>query len=258
MLLLATELGIDKKRISPLHPQANGAVERLNRTIGQMLRKTQEDNDWDLKIPFVRFNYLNQEHSSTGYSPFFLTYGRHPRTPVLINNNSMSKPKTPQKWATDLAKTLKEAHNTGADQDKAKKEKRIESGMSASTKSRFKVNDKVLVYSPQKKGQAKTLHKAWQGPYIVIQCREGNTYRVKKADNFRKRFIRHHDQLQLFHTRPRRLRNPIQIESKEQTEKDSTTLPTQGSPLVFEEWDDESEGESDSDEEGCSSTKWTQ
>ena len=75
MLLLATELGIDKKRISPLHPQANGAVERLNRTIGQMLRKTQEDNDWDLKIPFVRFNYLNQEHSSTGYSPFFLTYG---------------------------------------------------------------------------------------------------------------------------------------------------------------------------------------
>ncbi|KAK3726345.1 hypothetical protein QZH41_001516 [Actinostola sp. cb2023] len=69
MLVLATELGIDKKRISALHPQANGAVERLNRTIGQMLKKTQEENDldWDLKIPFVRFNYLNQEHSSTGF-----------------------------------------------------------------------------------------------------------------------------------------------------------------------------------------------
>lgn len=34
------ELGIDKKRISVLHPQANGIVERLNRTIGEMLRKT--------------------------------------------------------------------------------------------------------------------------------------------------------------------------------------------------------------------------
>ena len=34
---IAHELGIDKKRISPLHPQANGNVERLNRTIGNML-----------------------------------------------------------------------------------------------------------------------------------------------------------------------------------------------------------------------------
>ncbi|KAK3746994.1 hypothetical protein QZH41_011945 [Actinostola sp. cb2023] len=94
MLVLATELGIDKKRISALHPQANGAVERLNRTIGQMLKKTQEENDldWDLKIPFVRFNYLNQEHSSTGYSPFYLTFGRNPRTPVLVKDSSMPKP----------------------------------------------------------------------------------------------------------------------------------------------------------------------
>ena len=36
---IAHELGIDKKRISALHPQANGTVERLNRTIGDMLRK---------------------------------------------------------------------------------------------------------------------------------------------------------------------------------------------------------------------------
>ena len=39
MLMLATELGIDKKRISPLHLQVNRALERLNRTIGQMLKK---------------------------------------------------------------------------------------------------------------------------------------------------------------------------------------------------------------------------
>ena len=37
---IAQELGIDKKRISALHPQANGNVERLNRTIGEMLRKS--------------------------------------------------------------------------------------------------------------------------------------------------------------------------------------------------------------------------
>ena len=38
---IAHELDIDKKRISALHPQANGNVERLNRTIGEMLRNPQ-------------------------------------------------------------------------------------------------------------------------------------------------------------------------------------------------------------------------
>ena len=52
---LAENLGIDKKRISPLHPQANVVVERLNRTIGNMLRKSVDKvgENWDLEIPFV-------------------------------------------------------------------------------------------------------------------------------------------------------------------------------------------------------------
>ena len=83
---IAQELGIDKKRISPLHPQANGIVERLSRTIGEMLRKTTDQcgEDWDLEIPLVQFNYMNHDHSATSYSPFYLSYGYHPRTPRLV------------------------------------------------------------------------------------------------------------------------------------------------------------------------------
>ena len=42
---IAHKLSIDKKRITALHPQANGIVERLNRTIGEMLRKTTNQCD---------------------------------------------------------------------------------------------------------------------------------------------------------------------------------------------------------------------
>ena len=250
MILLASELGIDKKRISPLHPQANGAVERLNRTIGQMLKKAQEsnDSDWDLKIPFVRFNYLNQEHSSTGYSPFFLTYGRHPRTPVLIEESTMPKPKTQQQWATALAKTLKESYDRSTIQDSLHKKRRVESSKDISCEPKFRVNDKVLIYSPPKKGQAKALHKAWQGPYIVIQCRQGNTYRVKKADNFRQRLIRHQDQLRPFHTRPAHLSKQIESEDDaphEDSLPNSNTAQTRSSFLTFEDWEDEAEESTD-------------
>ena len=50
---LANELGIDKKRICPIHPQANGTVERFNRTLGEMLRKSADHTgeNWDLEIP---------------------------------------------------------------------------------------------------------------------------------------------------------------------------------------------------------------
>lgn len=49
---------LDKKRISTLHPQANGNIEGLNRTLGEMLRKQTEErgDNWDLEISFVQFN----------------------------------------------------------------------------------------------------------------------------------------------------------------------------------------------------------
>ena len=77
---IADELGIDKKRISALHdldPQANGAVERLNQTIGDMLRKltNARGENWDLEMPFVLFNYMNQDNEATRYSPFVLFHG---------------------------------------------------------------------------------------------------------------------------------------------------------------------------------------
>lgn len=75
--IIPQELGIDKKRISALHPQANGNVERLNRTIRDILRKltNESGDDWHLEIPFLRFNYMNHDHNATGYSPFYLSHG---------------------------------------------------------------------------------------------------------------------------------------------------------------------------------------
>ena len=52
----------------------------------------------------------------------------------------------------------------------------------------------------------------WQGPFTVVKCVQGNTYRIKQANNFRKRFLRHRDQLRVLRARPERLR-PTQGEN---------------------------------------------
>ena len=146
---IAQELGIDKKHISALHPQANGNIERLNRTIGEMLRKsTDESGDyWDLQIPFLRFDYMNHDHSATGYSPFYLSHGYVPRTPRLVLTPlPMSRPSTVHQWASTLASRFKAAHSDAVSRDSQAKQRRVAQNTEDPTP--LHVGDSVMMNVP--------------------------------------------------------------------------------------------------------------
>jgi hypothetical protein len=68
---------------TPYHPQTNGMVERVNGVLGNILTKltlgTREK--WDEFLPSAVFIINARKHSTTGFSPFFLAYGLHPRLP---------------------------------------------------------------------------------------------------------------------------------------------------------------------------------
>ena len=204
---IAHELGIDKKRISALHPQANGTVKRLNRTIGDILRKATNTHgeDWDLEIHFVLFNYMNQDHEATGFSLFFLSHGYIPRTPRLVVAPPLAKSQqSASQWAATLSSRLKEAHMGAQARDLQTKQQRVAS--SEATCSKLHVGDSVMMYVPPKPGFPTKLQNLWQGPYVVVKCLQGNTYQLKHQQNFRKRVLRHRDQLRIVSTRPVRLR----------------------------------------------------
>ena len=69
---------------SGFHPQTDGQTERANRSIEEMLRAYvgKRQDDWDERLSMIEFAYNNSVHSSTGFTPFFLCYGRHPVNPV--------------------------------------------------------------------------------------------------------------------------------------------------------------------------------
>ena len=66
------------------HPQTDGQTERANRSIEEMLRAyvRKHQNDWDERLGMVEFAYNNYVHSSFGYTPFYLCYGRYPISPI--------------------------------------------------------------------------------------------------------------------------------------------------------------------------------
>ena len=85
--------------------------------------------NWDLDIPFVQFHYMNHDHSATGCSSFYLSYGYHPGTPRLVLAPTATKRRqTAQQRASTLTSRLKIAHSGAVTRDVQAKRRRVAGG----------------------------------------------------------------------------------------------------------------------------------
>ena len=73
----------------------------MNHTLAMMISMyiTDEQTNWDEPLPFICFAYNTARQESTGFSPFFLLYGREPNLPVDILLGSHPNPL----WLPDFA-----------------------------------------------------------------------------------------------------------------------------------------------------------
>ena len=74
-------LSIRRTQTSAYHPQGNGQVERMNRTLKDMLAKMVNDNqtNWDTELKKAVFAYRISINETTGFTPFLVNFGRSPR-----------------------------------------------------------------------------------------------------------------------------------------------------------------------------------
>ena len=156
------------------HPQCNGQSERCMSYILASLAKQLDGfhTQWDQFLPFTQFVYnTSPSLDSTEYTPAFLVYGRHLRTPLdHVAPFPQSCPKSAQHYVGELIPLL-EAARLEAEQTLKDRKLLMQQQCAKQAKNdTFHVGDTVYLHSPVLgHDQSKKLASAWQGPYYVIE-----------------------------------------------------------------------------------------
>ena len=162
-------LGVRKTHTTPYHLQGNGMVERFNRTLLNMLSTTVGDHpsNWEHNLRKVCLAYNSSVHASTGFSPFFLMFGRQVTLPVdLMYGISHEEEVLLLEYVERLKERLRGAYalvrercGTEHRRQKAIYDEKVHGAP-------FNPGDLVWLHSPAvPRGLSRKLHRPWKGPF---------------------------------------------------------------------------------------------
>jgi transposase InsO family protein len=105
-------LGIHKTRTTPYHPQSDGLVERYNRTLLSMLATAASDNcfEWEDHLRPLCMAYNTSINPTTGFSPFYLMFGRQAHMPIDVMYGSPSTAVSSPEHVANLRTRLESAY----------------------------------------------------------------------------------------------------------------------------------------------------
>ena len=83
MKQLGILMGMHRIRTTPGNPRSNGLVENHNRVLKSMLPQYTNayQSNLDEYLTLCQFQYNTTVHSQTGYTPFFMIFGREAKQP---------------------------------------------------------------------------------------------------------------------------------------------------------------------------------
>ena len=166
--------GIESSRTTPYHPMGDGQPERFNRTLINMLKCLNENEKgrWKDHVAKLAFAYNATVNKSTGFSPFYLMFGREVRLPIDIMFGIEQEEKSGSKrydqfvteWKTSMQKAVDIAQanlGVGKAGNKVRYDKKVR-GVAIS------VGDDVLLRNHNEKGGTGKLKSHWESKIYEV------------------------------------------------------------------------------------------
>ncbi|GJX23399.1 reverse transcriptase domain-containing protein [Tanacetum coccineum] len=168
------------------HPQANGLVERANRSLGEGIkaRLAERNRDWIEELPHVLWAHRTMIKSSNGETPFSLTYHTEAVIPAEIGISTFRTAELDQannNEALGINLDLIEEKREQAAIQEAKGKKKMEKYYNSRVRgTSFKPGE--MVYRSNEASHAKDggkLGPKWEGPYEVKESLGKGAYKLK-------------------------------------------------------------------------------
>jgi hypothetical protein len=167
-------MAVGHRKSTAFHPQTDGQTERTNRTLQEYLRSFvgPARDDWDDLLPFAQFAYNNAKQESTGYSPFYLTYGTHPVTPASQGVPSARQQTTSCPAALDYVNSIHTALNAAKQLLQMAQQRQKSYADKKRSEVTFNVGDSVLLSTANIRlktpGKSVKLLPRYIGPFKVL------------------------------------------------------------------------------------------
>ena len=167
--------------------------------------------------------YRSAVQTSTGFTPYFLMYGREMRLPIDI----MYRPPNPEisrsQYAQEVRETLQNAYKSAREKLHMAHQRQKDYYDRRTQGTRFNEGDSVWLWSPvPKKGVAPKFHEPWTGPYQVNKRLSDVTYELLDTAKNTKKIV-HFDRLKKA-TVTQRLVQPVQSEPESETSTDDSLV----------------------------------
>ncbi|KAI8519781.1 hypothetical protein Bbelb_030380 [Branchiostoma belcheri] len=168
--------GAVRSNTTPYHPQGNGLCERFNKTLLDLLGTLERDKKkrWPEYLAEVVHAYNCTEQESTGYSPFYLMFGRHPRLPVDVamgtedENDDLAADGCTDDWVRQHWRRFQYAYGNATARMEGSREKDRRLRRRKEKDCPLLPGQRVLVRNKRLRGRQKIQDRFEATPYIVV------------------------------------------------------------------------------------------
>ena len=159
------------------HPNSNGFVERIHQFYKNTMKAYAEDGnkDWDSFLALLVMTYNDSKHTSTGFTPFFLSTGRDFRLPTdYVQEGIDEENMSINSYAENLSRMLALARER-VNEVAFKLSNKLADNQAGKIliQTEFEEEDQVMLFIPATKpGMSRALVRRWVGPFWVLTLEE--------------------------------------------------------------------------------------